>query len=376
MNGCYIYYSNIDEKKPTGIQKKILYQIETLKKYGNNCELFIIDSEKQSKYRYFLCKIPFIGRCYDKWVKLPELDKLDYFYIRRPSVFDKSFIEYFKKIKREHPNIVIIVELPTFPYDAEYGKSISGRFYQYIDCKYRRSLYKVIDRFAVVAYSGDEMIWNIPVLPISNGIDLNKVKIRKREQHDTINLLCIAYFSAWHGYDKVLKGVKKYYQKKTNKEVHILMVGDGPELKNYKHLVETNNLNDYVTFFGEINGDLDDIYSIADIGVCSLRSSDMGIQISSQLKSREYLARGLPIITAGDIDILQDTNFKYEFISHSDEVDIEKVVSFYIDKCHGGDECCTKEIRVFAEEYCSWDYGMETVINYLGLRQKDHKDYQ
>lgn len=366
MNGLYIYYSQIDAGKPTGVQKKILYQIKILSQNGNQCDVFYIDSERASKYRFFLGKIPLIGSKYNKWKVLPPLDKIDYLYVRRPSVFDDSFIRFFKRIKRKRPDIKIIVELPTFPYDAEYAPTLAGKFYLGVDKKYRNRLYNVVDRFAVVAYSGDDSIWGVPVLPIYNGIDLSEVSVKQRQIHDDINLLCIAYFSPWHGYEKFIEALKRYYEIERKKIVRMHMVGIGPELSKYKEIVRKNNLEQYVIFYGEVNGNLDDIYKIADIGLCSMRSQEIGLKLSSQLKSREYLARGLPIVTAGDIDILQKSNFEYEYVVKSgQDIDIVEIIEFFKNICESGNDKCTSEIRHFAEKCCGWEYAMKNVLTYL-----------
>ena len=189
-------------ENPTGIQKKILYQLEVFNKSNNKCDLYYIESKKKSKIRFFLGKIPIIGTKYNKWKFDSELAKLDYLYIRRPSVFDSSFIKFLQKIKRSNMEVKIIVELPTYPYDREYGSSVIGKFYLAVDKIYRRKLKNIVDRFAVVAWVGEENdIWGVPVIPIYNGIDLDKVKKKKCFAHKDVNLLCNAYFSPWHGYE-------------------------------------------------------------------------------------------------------------------------------------------------------------------------------
>lgn len=367
MQGKYLYYRQIDLSKATGIQKKILYQIKELNKGENHCEIYCIESEWNSKYRFFLSRLPFVGKKYDKWRYDVKLTEMDYLYIRRPSVFDSSFLVFLRGIKKENPLVKIIVELPSYPYDQEYGKGIVGKFYLSVDKRNRKKLWKTVDRFAVVAWTGErDILWEIPVLPIFNGIDLLNIKRRSLADHDGINLVCVGYFSMWHGYELVIEGLRNYYSNHPREIVRLHMVGDGPERERYQTMVKEFGLSDHVIFYGEINGGLDKIYDIADIGVCGLKTADFGVSQSSQLKSREYLAKGLPVITAGDIDILQNTSFPYEHIVECDRpINIHEVVHFYQKNCLSGSEKCCDEIRLFAEKYCGWEYAMSSVFDYI-----------
>lgn len=372
MNGKYIYYVRIDEEKPTGIQKKILAQLKVLNRGGSQCEMYYLESECDSKYRFFLQNIPGIGHKYSKWIYDESLSSLDYLYIRRPSVFDTAFLKYLGKIKNNNPKIKIVCELPTYPYDAEYtGKA--GKFTLMVDKRNRKKMQGLIDAFAIVAWNSiEDMLWGIPVLPIFNGIDLNKIKkIVKRERDNTqINLLCIAYFSPWHGYEKFIEALASYYRSKAQhkQDVYLHMVGTGPELDKYKEIVKRNAIEDKVIFYGEVNEGVDEIYQKCDIGVCSINSRHFGVLLSSQLKSREYLAKGLPIITCGDIDVLQAHDFPYELIVDYDrKIDFGRVVEFYNNKVLPDPKKATDEIRKFAENTCDWSSTMASVLDFIGV---------
>lgn len=369
MIGKYLYYTNIDMEKPTGIQKKILCQLKVFNKKNNRCELYYIESEKKSKFRFFLGKIPILGSKFNKWKFNLDITKLDYLYIRRPSVFDSSFIKFLKKIKQSNMRVKIIVEIPTYPYDSEYGSSVVGKFYLAVDKLYRRKLKNVVDRFAVVAWTGEgNDIWGVPVIPIYNGIDLDIVKKKKCYAHKEVNLLCIAYFSPWHGYEKFIEALYRYYEEKTDVDIMIHMVGIGPELSKYQEMVDKYNLQDYIIFYGELNEGIDEIYEKVDIGVCSIGSNLFGVKLNSQLKSREYLAKGLPIISAGDIDILQGIEFPFEYkVDPSQPIDLKSIIHVYQNTYAIDPQVNTDKIRVFAEKTCSWSSTMSTLLEYLGI---------
>ena len=90
--------------------------------------------------------------------------------------------------------------------------------------------------------------------------------------------------------------------------------------------------------------------------------------IHSTLKSREYLAKGLPTIATGMTDVFIGTDYPYnlELPTDTNSVNIQSVISFY-DSIY-----CTKtrqrviaEIRAFAERHIDMNITMEPVIRYL-----------
>ena len=90
--------------------------------------------------------------------------------------------------------------------------------------------------------------------------------------------------------------------------------------------------------------------------------------VASSLKSREYFARGLAIVTGCPIDILQGTDFNYvlEFPADESDIDIDRVVAFYKEKKLGTDRVkISKEIRQFAIEHCDMEVAMREIIQYI-----------
>ena len=114
--------------------------------------------------------------------------------------------------------------------------------------------------------------------------------------------------------------------------------------------------------------ELDEIYDLCHLGVISLATEDKDIYIHSTLKSREYLAKGLPTIATGTTDVFIGTDYPYnlELPTDTNSVNIQSVISFY-DSIY-----CTKtrqqviaEIRAFAERHIDMNITMEPVIRYL-----------
>jgi glycosyltransferase involved in cell wall biosynthesis len=146
------------------------------------------------------------------------------------------------------------------------------------------------------------------------------------------------------------------------------LVGDGPELIFYKELVKQYNLTEYIVFYGIlINEELTKVYNKSDIAICSLGNHRKDIYFTSELKSREYLARGIPMISSTKIDVLPD-DFKYCFYVPEDEspVDMFAVVKYYQNLIENNDiNEISREIRNFAENNCDMSITMKPIISYL-----------
>jgi hypothetical protein len=295
--------------------------------------------------------------------------EIDFIYIRRFIPTTNSLIKILRKIKKNNPNCKVIYEIPTYPYDKEHYNNIKQYVILLIDKIFRKKLSHYVDK--IITLSDDDQIFNIPTIKIINGINCKDIQIASTSVINTnniINLLAVAFFSFWHGYERLIAGLYEYYKSEQKCIINIHFVGDGPELVKYKKLVDNYSLNKYVFFYGVLNGkDLDNIYNICNIAVSSLKSHRINVFKTSTLKSREYLAKGLPIISSTKIDVLPE-NFKYCYYVPEDDspIDINEIVKFYeyIYK-NENIEDVRKNIREFAEKNIDINVTMEPVIKYI-----------
>lgn len=276
---------------------------------------------------------------------------------------------YYRVLKRLHRNGArILIEIPTYPYVYE---KPDGFLYQIMfkwDLFYINRLKRIVDR--IITYSKDQEIYSIPTISIMNGIDVSNITTISGEQHDNaIDLLVVALMQPYHGYERLLYGLKQYYERGGNREIRCHFVGEGSEKKYYEEIVAQNHLDEYVVFYGNKGGqELDRIYDKADIGVCSLGCYKKGIYWSSELKSKEYLAKGIPIIAGMNIDILEFINDNYYIQFPNDEtvIDINQIVEFYdrVYQNYSQTEVI-KKIRGEIESYINIEVTMQPVCEYM-----------
>jgi hypothetical protein len=193
--------------------------------------------------------------------------------------------------------------------------------------------------------------------------------------------------------------------KKFNKET--LTIGNGISVKDYSFKDKTNNVRPKVCFIGSPgfkwhgidkiiyiaeklpefdfhfignNGDsIGNIYyhgylgkeessniiSSCDVGVSTMSLHVKDMDEASPLKSRQYLAHGLPIIYAyKDTDLNGDEDFALRISNSTDNVEVHiNEIKLFIEKCFNNTEL-RLESRKFSEDYLD-----------VNVKEKDRLDF-
>lgn len=194
----------------------------------------------------------------------------------------------------------IALEIPTYPYDAEFREAGRKEKIQLqVDRMFRRSLARQVDR--IVTFSDDEEIFGQKTVRISNGIDFGTIPL-KTEVHAIareVRLLALANIHPWHGFDRVIEGLKNYYAAPHDRIVKLHIVGDGMPglIDGYARSIAAYGLGEYVEITGpRSSAALDAEFAWCDMGVASLARHRNGIESLKSLKNREYAARGIPFV--------------------------------------------------------------------------------
>ena len=369
MKGIYIYFSNIDEQTPSGIDKKVMAQLKVFRKSGLECEI-VVFPYIHSVYTKIMGRIPFTN-VDPRWVYDDRFKGIDFLYYRRPFNISYGLIKFLRKVKKNNPTIKIIEEIPTFPYEQELMTGPINYPLWIKDKHNRKKMRGIVNRFAVIGEGYGQLLWGIPVIPIINGIVADEISVKKNmHEEECIRLVCVSSFEFWHGYDRVLEGLGRYYQMKNPRKIYLHMVGNGAQRINYQEIVKKYSIEKFVIFEGECTGrHLEQIYNMADMALECFGMYRKNMAMSSSLKSREYLAKGLPIVSGCKVDIFQNNSFPYylEFPNDNSIIDMEKIVDFY-ELCYPDEqshETVIKEIRTFAEEKIDMKMTMKDIIDYI-----------
>jgi hypothetical protein len=272
---------------------------------------------------------------------------------------DPGFLKLLKVVDSVCP--VIALELPTYPYEQENSIGTLNKIKMSIDLRYRKQLHQYVD-FIVTFYGGYDNLFGIPVLVVPNGFDFSTMQlVESNLPNDGIHIIAVSSMREWHGYERMIEGMHLYYQNgEENKQNFILhLVGNGREYGKYAKLVAEYGLEKHIVMEGAMHGKaLDALYEKCALGIDSLARHRSGISVLSSLKSREYGAKGLPIINSCKIDIL-GTDFPYMLQVPADElpIDMGTIGAFY-------DQCFSSKSRLeVGEEIRSY------IMNKAGMKE-------
>ena len=361
MKGLYLTSSVLDLKND-GASRKIYEQKYFLKKNSSSCDLLfrsnehlLLEDNEICEYKYFLWTHLNI---FNKIIKKISFKNYDYIYIR---YFGSSFyfIRFLKKIKKLNISIKILIEIPTYPYDKE-KRSLKSKLFLIIDKYYREKLKNYVDY--IVTFSEDKEIFGIPCINISNGINMDKIKIISRDkENQKIHFTSVSNCENWHGIDRFLNSLEFYYEKGGKESIFFNIVGEGRETSKLKKIVsESKYLGNIVKFFGFKNGEeLDTIYNTTDIAVGCLGNHRKDIYTIQALKNKEYMAKGLPMIFSEDDPGLRGKEFVYRATHDEQLVDIKELLNWYRRL-----DMSPEEIREYAKDF-TWDIQMKKVIDKL-----------
>ena len=356
----YISYMNLDRECTVGIKKKIKAQCRAFEKaFGSvyytsfsGHTIYLLSKDEIVEKEFALTK----KMCNDivlEWLKKYEINKT---YIRY-DYSDIWFLDFLNELRKRC--IKVVLEFPTIPYDGERGscRPIEDRYYReqlchYVDC--------------CTTYANYKEVFNIPCIPLTNGVDLEEHRAKRyREKDGSIILVAVATMVRWHGYERVIEGMHEYYSNGGEKNVIFNLVGNGGQVSYYKRIVDTYHLNKNVVFHGVLEGNkLDEIYDNSDIAIGSLALYKIGIKSLAPIKLREYCARGIPLIYGyDDISFSDDDYFVYRVPNDSSMIDVNGIVDFYNKMYDGRD--FVKDMRQYSALHLTWETILQPVIKYM-----------
>ena len=309
-----------------------------------------------------------LGWGYDE--ALSEIENADFVYIRK-IFFEKKFLEFLKAIKEKNKNCLILLEIPTYPYDGQMVKRRKYKLLLWKEKIYRKKLKGLVER--IVTFSSAKEIFGVKTISTVNGISYDRIPLsRKQYEKGELNLMAVAHFQTSHGYERVIRGLSEYKKKEQGTKVTLHMVGGGSELPLYKKLVKDLELENEVIFYGPKFGEeLTDILNRADVALGCFGLYKDGISEISALKTADYIARGIPVVSGGKERPLSDDlpEFYFEFPNDSSSVDIEKIIEF-ANKCYEGRQTdeVRKGIRDYAEKRLDIVKTMEPVASFIKVR--------
>lgn len=374
-----VFFSQVREKEAAqGAVKKVHDEIRAFENCGFDMTHVNFEPVSSGLRRTHIGKgicasLPFTY-VFSKYSYDKKYDGYDFYYFRFEAA-DYWFVRFLRKLRQNNPGAKIIIEFPDFPNSS--WKSLVYLPLLIKDVCARRKYKKYIDRFAVIHPAYNE-IYGVRTVQYRNGIDVSRIPVKKAcyDNGDQIHIIGVCTMFPSHGYDRFIISMARYYEDRDARKIifHIVGDGPGPELKKYRKLVEHYSLDEYVIFEGRLTGEaLYEMYDRCDIALELFAVFRKGLDFSSSLKSREYLAVGIPIISGNDIDVIKGKEFDYllQYENNDAPVDLIKVVEFY-DRVYGKEskEKVISNIRRFAEENCSFEATLKEVVDFISVKSE------
>lgn len=334
------FYANVRcYDKTVGITRKVFEQIDAFKKLGNEVYycgylekgVAIFDNEhkiikaksyffKNNLLNHILRRYMLILLCTNFFKETEH--KFNFCYLRY-HFFDMFYNNLLKVMKKNNAKIILEVHsYPVFP------KKTTLNIIKILDKIYSQNVAKYID--IIAAMNNYKEIWGIKTFEIDNTLNIENfnLKISNSIGNEFI-FVNIAFENYTHGLDRIIKGIKIYNDTKENKiKVKLILIGE--YLNSTKRLVSSLGLNQSIIFVGKKNKDeINEYVDMAHFAVGSLGNHRTDSFYGSALKTKEYIARGIPFVYGWNEKILK--NFKYSFKVELNEkpINIEEIIKFY-----------------------------------------------
>lgn len=365
MKGYYLFAPVEHENAgpESGVERKVRAQHKALQSMVD-CKLVVLDPVKYTgtAKEKILRRLPFTA-AWRKWEYRGEFHDADFLYIRQV-YHDASFVRYLKAIRQDNPHVRIIYEIPTYPYDKEVKISAANAAFTLKERINRIRASKYMDR--IVTFYNQDSIWNVPCLKLINGYDFSKVEVPHREAGEIIHILSVSATAFWHGYDRFIEGLHRYYQSGGTENIVYHLVGN--ILPEHQKMIADYGLENHVILYGRMSGEpLKQMYAKCTLGIDILGGHRKDFPVSSTLKSREYGAYGLPLITSSPVDFMEKDCPWQLLVPYDDSpIDIQRVVDFYHHTYDGKNpDEVANEIRNYAKEKCDMSTTMAPVAQWL-----------
>lgn len=313
MHNSLTYFALLDEVKSPGVSKKIDGLVTSSNNIGLPARKIIFPNNGKGLVRFIKC----LFFCESDVVFIRFSD------FAFPFIF---LVLVYLRVKRK--KIVVDIPTPRIVCIDEIESLNSGRVTKLLRklLSFLSSSWVLFPATSIIQYADEHWWFEFGVkyksMKMGNGIliDDDSPIIEKYASDKKIVMIAVAQLASWHGFDRMLVALSRVKSSLTQ-NIEFVIVGDGHELENLKMTANTLGL-DNVVFKGRLIGvSLKNELLSADVGVSSLGLFRKGLTEASDLKTREYMSYGLPVISSGtDPDFHKHFDFRM-LVDNSNEVE-------------------------------------------------------
>tara|TARA_R110002051_G_scaffold72659_2_gene131329 strand:- start:6500 stop:7651 length:1152 start_codon:yes stop_codon:yes gene_type:complete len=286
----------------------------------------------------------------------------DFLYIRFQGA-GPGLLKMLSKFRTQRPEVPILMEIPTYPYKDE-RRGVRQHLLGMVDDTCTPFLKLHVDR--IVTFSSRAIIVGIPTIITRNGVEVSSLPLASLpEPAAPLRLVGVANFGIRHAYDRVIRGLANYRAATARSDVLFELIGSGELEQELRQLAVNSGVSDMVHFTGPLSGAaLDSRLDGAHLGIAALGMHRISAE-TSDLKSREYCARGLPFVTANaDGDFPSSMRHVHHISPDETPVDIA-FLRTWCEAMASERAQVSSDLRVYADAHLSWDAKIVSVAAWL-----------
>ena len=353
-----------------GITRKVFSEIASFRKIGYKVYysgylkdgVAIFDNESNIVLKK---KYPFKNESLIHIIRRPMLINLCIDYMKKCDLnfsfsyvryhfFDRKYLKLLSSLNLKSDKVIIEAHsAPKFPKDFSIMRCVGWK-----DSRWNKLAKKYVD--LVASMSDEERLWGIDTVKITNGIDVKAIRKHKYSgDKNKINLIAVSFESPVHGYDRIIRGIREYYDNGGKRKITFHIVGT--TMRQTDNLISDLGLSDICIKYGpKVGEELDDIYDKANIGIGCLANHRIGSKFGSALKTKEYIAKGIPFVYGWQEAVLEGFEFALKFELCEAPIDIEKIIIFFDNLPKDG---LSSTIRGHLSYKDTWDYQIKRVVD-------------
>ncbi|MDM0906262.1 glycosyltransferase [Clostridium perfringens] len=331
MNSLFI--ANLQLNENEGIYKKIMAQAKGIADSVGKCHLITKNESGSKIYDVVNQKLEKKDiSIFDAAKLYIEENDISVIYIRHmiPTFKLLSFLKMSKK-----KGILIYYEIPTYPYFAEQIRTSRRKHRAIIrlalDIIFWPFIYLNIHHLVIIKSNSKVKIYK-KMVEITNGAFIDNIVSKKYNliPNNIFSMVAVGTLYPYHGYDRVLKGLKNCNERVDGKIVEFNVVGSSDTINDLKK--QANNLGlKHVKFLGiKSTEELNYLYEKFDIGLGCLALHRRNADIDTTIKIIEYYCRGVPVVTSGSSPMDSYCEKYTVHVEDSEEpIDIGKIYQQY-----------------------------------------------
>lgn len=356
---------------PTGVLQSVKGQARIARAAGVPLDYFIVNGEDEGEdegLRLSRYDRSLLGRRSDRWLKARCLRSVravcdyDVLLLRYPTGLDLDPLALFRGVRQRVATVHHTKELEEQLSSGNAASRYTRWAFEQLNG--RRILSRVSGIVGVtdeirdyeVARAGAQK----SAVTVANGIDVSRVPKTGFVPFDgkRLRLLFVASDpSPWHGVDRLIASVAAY---RGAVKVTVDVVGSQGRAAGTSEAAGTHDVH----FHGTLRGAaLDEIAAKANLAVATLGLARKNLRQACSLKTREYVARGLPVVLGyDDVDLPMDLPTVHRVPNSEALLDVDQLVDFAARMTGRGD--VAGELRRFAEERLDWSHKLTRLVEF------------